>query len=165
MARLPAHHPDAAFESLGPLKAATIDLTFDQNAKPLAHRVGAIHTNDATGKVTAFTVDIVDAERRKAFVEGAGAYVQKLFEERCNAAFAKRSDPKATPAETGTPDAHQPALRIAALGAWDTSLPNKPVFVLAQWGWKDHEGVLHKDGRAPQTAQARSPKRAEHDAR
>jgi hypothetical protein len=159
MARLPAHHPDAAFESLGPLKAATFDLTFDQHRKALAHRIGAIHTHPDTGKVTSFTVDIVDGERRKAFVEGAGAHVQKLFEARCEAAFAKRSDPKATPAETGTPDAHQPALRIAALGAWDQSIPNRPVFVLAKWGWKDAEGTLHNDGRAPETTQTRAPKR------
>lgn len=162
MAKLPRNHPDVAFENLGPLKAAQIQLTYDQEKRTLAHRIGGLHTN-AEGKTTAFTVDILDAERRKAFMEGAGNHIQKLYEERCNAAFAQRSNPKATAEQTQTPDASQPAMTIAALGAWDTSIPNKPVFVLAQWSWKDAEGVVHNDGRAPETAKAKKAERTQDE--
>lgn len=162
MAKLPPNHPDAVFANLGPLKAAEIQLTFDQEKRTLAHRIGAIHTN-AEGKTTAFTVDIVDAERRKAFMEGAGDHIQKLYEERCNAAFAQRTNPKATAEQTQTPDAAQPALKIAALGAWDTSIPKKPIFVLAQWAWKDAEGVVHNDGRPPASAKTQTAKRTQNE--
>lgn len=150
MAKLPPHHRDAAFQDLGPLKSAMIHLTFDQDKKALAHRIGAIHINEDTGVETRFTVDILDAERRQAFVDGAGAHIQGKYVELCNEAFARRDNPKATPEQTGTPDRHARALSIAALGAWDTSVPKKPVFVLAQWAWKDAEGQTRKDGFVPE---------------
>lgn len=164
MDKLPAHHRDVAFEKLGPLKSAMIHLTFDQEKKALAHRIGAIHTNEETGVQTRFTVDILDKDRRQVFADGVGAHVQKMYEARCNEAFAQRDNPHATREQTGTPDRHQPAIAIAAMGAWDTSVPKKPVFVLATWGWKDAEGKTRTDGFIPELESTKALLAARMDA-
>lgn len=145
------------FQNL-PLTGAHFDLTFEQYAGVVSHRINAIHTNEETGAVTRFLVEIIDDKRRKEFAEGLGDFIQTIFRARCETVFARRNSGVTTPVapewpgddgDSGTPNRHLAAVRIAGMGVWQKGADNKNVFVLAKWAYKNADGIVVQGGALP----------------
>ena len=92
------------------LTEGDITFTCDQDTNAIGHFVRAIHTHPETGKTTEITTYIASDDRGDAFKNGIGKEIQRIFEARCDIAFARRADPQTTqfppqwPQDTGTSD-------------------------------------------------------------
>ena len=137
------------------LTEGDITFTCDQDTNAIGHFVRAIHTHPETGKTTEITTYIASDDRGDAFKNGIGKEIQRIFEARCDIAFARRADPQTTqfppqwPQDTGTsdtPDRAGPALNAHVHGAWIAGLARKPVFALSHWTWEDESGLLKTGG-------------------